>query len=381
MKALRTNTLAGGLLVVALGTFASYPVSAQVAGVRTFSTTVLNSPAGFSDPFAESITNSGDVVGWASTTTGVIRAVKFSTTTGTNLTPFLGSSFNSFALDANASGQVAGYSYDRFDFNLTPHATMYALSANLQTALGALPGSTRTDSQALAVNSSGQTVGWALDSAGRMHAVEFSLAGNVVLGGNFSQAFDINDPGQVVGVFSNRATLFSSGGIVDLGSLYGQFSHSSAVAINNAGWAVGHSEASESERATLFRDGLAIDLGTLGGNSRATDINGSGWIVGHSEKAVGIEEFRNTPFLWTERDGMVALEDLIDPSSGWQLSQDEDTSPIINDAGQIVVKAFNPLVGDRLLLLTLSPVPEPAQWAYVIVGVWSIAAITRRRRR
>jgi len=70
-------------------------------------------------------------------------------------------------------------------------------------------------------------------------------------------------------------------------------------------------------------------LGTLLGDttSQARDVNEFGQVVGFSTGANG-----SRAFLYSVSDGMVALNDLIDPASGWVLGW----ATSINDAGQIV---------------------------------------------
>src|SRR5829696_3566721 len=117
----------------------------------------------------------------------------------------------------------------------------------------------------------------------------------------YSQASDINDAGQVVGVstvpqllptprggheLASHAVLWDKGVITDLGTLGGDFSF--ATGINPAGEVVGSSlllpaPNNTGEDAFLWRNGVMTDLGTLGGNeSVAYDINPRGQVVGSS---------------------------------------------------------------------------------------------------
>jgi probable HAF family extracellular repeat protein len=107
------------------------------------------------------------------------------------------------------------------------------------------------------------------------------------LGGSYSQANGINNPGQVVGlsyVTGNavyHACLWQNGTIADLGTLGGSFSE--AKGINEAGQVVGYSDdaAGTATRAFLWQNGTMTDLGTLGGSfSRAFGINNRGQAVG-----------------------------------------------------------------------------------------------------
>ncbi len=110
-------------------------------------------------------------------------------------------------------------------------------------------------------------------------------------GGHYSQAYDINDAGQVVGTSVGDSTgsfahafLYSDGLMKDLGTLEGG-SASEAFGINDAGQVVGETRLSNNSlHAFLYSNGQMQDLGTLDGGirSRAEDINDTGEIVGWS---------------------------------------------------------------------------------------------------
>jgi len=129
-------------------------------------------------------------------------------------------------------------------------------------------------------------------------AERYSITDLGTLGGTYSTAMAINGSGQVVG-YSNtssgetHAFLWQSGlnsgkgSMIDLGTLGG--SYSCPWAINGSGQIVGESTTPSGEtRAFLWQLGLKpgkgymIDLGTLAGfiHSYAYAINGSGQIVG-----------------------------------------------------------------------------------------------------
>jgi probable HAF family extracellular repeat protein len=103
------------------------------------------------------------------------------------------------------------------------------------------------------------------------------------LGGTYSEANDINDSGQVVGIAGTaegtyHGFLYSGGVMTDLGTLGG--SQSMARGINASGQIVGNADTSGGTyHAFLYSGGNMSDL--LGGpTSGASGINASGQIVG-----------------------------------------------------------------------------------------------------
>lgn len=149
-------------------------------------------------------------------------------------------------------------------------------------------------------------------------------------GGDYSEAFGVNDAGTVVGNSNNRETvwafLWNAGeGMHELSPLPGD-SATRAFAINNSGQVVGFSSGKHGVRAVVWSAKLeAISLGTLpGGNySEAYAINNAGEVVGMSNSSSGMR-----PFLWTSRDGMIDL--------GILQGSESCKAVRINNAGQVV---------------------------------------------
>jgi probable HAF family extracellular repeat protein len=168
------------------------------------------------------------------------------------------------------------------------------------------------------------------------------------LGGTHSQAFAINDAGQVIGrAFTGSAEhafLWDSGGMTDLGTLGGE--QSGAWDINESSQVVGSAQtASFVSHAFRWEAGTMTDLALPGDTrfSTALAINEAGHVVGDV-----VEDLTQFAFLW--RDGkMLDLNNLIPVDSGWILLRAND----INDSGQIVGYGVREgFAGFRAFLLT-----------------------------
>jgi probable HAF family extracellular repeat protein len=134
------------------------------------------------------------------------------------------------------------------------------------------------------------------------------------LGGANSQAHDMNDHTQVVGVSNtadgnDHAFLWTAArGMEDLGTLGGRYSF--ALGISKTGKVVGQSEtaAGTFEAFLWTRGGGMRSLGTLGGEAAsAFSINTHREVVGASATA---GSFITLPFLWTRASGMQPLPTL-----------------------------------------------------------------------
>ena len=121
-----------------------------------------------------------------------------------------------------------------------------------------------------------------------------------------AEALAINDNGQAVVNFNDRAFLWSlKGGFSDLGDLGGGKSY--GYAINNLGQIVGESYInSTTSHAFLWQSGQMLDLGGLTGGVKniAVSINNLG-------QAVGGTIYSNStmaPFIWTQTNGLQPLD-------------------------------------------------------------------------
>ncbi len=190
------------------------------------------------------------------------------------------------------------------------------------------------ESGAQAVNSSGQVVGWALNTIPDPYFfVGFSSA--------------IYDYYQPIYPYQERAFFWEDGVMQDLGTL-GTGNDALATAINERGQVIGISyTSSTANQVTNINCGMGpmptvdpflwdkhsgmIDLGTLGGTCGAAAwINSRGQIVGFSDLA---GDQKSHTFLWSKQNGMQDLGTLGGSSSG---------PSMINDGGEVVGESLLP---------------------------------------
>jgi probable HAF family extracellular repeat protein len=150
------------------------------------------------------------------------------------------------------------------------------------TDLGALPGSDW--SEAWGINDRGQIVGASRVGA-EMRAVLWhdgimTDLGTLPTGGSCT-ARAINDRGLIVGYCGARAFRWERGKMVDIGTLPGG-TYSVAFDIGPSGDIVGYTDARVATRAFRWERGVMADLGVLTwGSSAASGINARGDMVGH----------------------------------------------------------------------------------------------------
>lgn len=202
-----------------------------------------------------------------------------------DLQPLVSTPF-SFANDINDTGITVGGFGNHFDLRV--------LSLNIFTSTLVDHGRPPGTSSALAtgINAGGVIVGVSTPAAGGQNGFALRPAGYVDLG-PAGDVRRINDSGRITGsvMVSNLDRIAA---IYDLNA--------------GSGWQ---------------------QLGTLPGftSSIAFDANDDGQVVGHCSRQSA--PFR--PFIWSAADGLVDLNSLIDPASGWVL----ETASSINASGEI----------------------------------------------
>ena len=271
--------------------------------------------------------------------------------------------YESVANAVNDDGQVVGLFTNTIPdansmfFGIGYQTRAFSWKGGIMQDLGTLGG---TNAQALLVNERGQVVGESyLNSNPSPACAAMGLNLNLAtgaflwekgemrnlgsLGGTCTVPSDLNDRGQIVGISSLpgdqnvHAFLWENGTMKDLGNTFGG-PGSAAIAINNAGHAVGWGQpAGEkfAQRASLWKNGVQTDLGTFATDCAFADtINSKDQIAGASYPNCNFE-MPGRGFLY-ENGELVDLNTLIPPLSKLYISEPET----INDRGEIAGIGF-----------------------------------------
>jgi probable HAF family extracellular repeat protein len=291
--------------------------------------------------------------------------------------PTLGGRVSSIS-DINNSGTVVGVSRTA---EQVPHATVYLSGAIID--LGEIRG---FPSAAAAINDYGVIVG---EMRGDDSTIGFIMNGpeHVMtlgsLGGRVTMPTDINNQGQVVGISlsgkpwttgptdapAQEGFLWQNGVMVGIGSLGGNTSN--AFSINDLGQIVGETALSDGEFHAFIYDpnGGMRDLGTSGMQSAAHSINNAGVVVGYAVDELG--KWRAA--LFDESSEVQFLDQLIPSDSGWErLIRATD----VNTQGQI---AGVGLFAGEIRGFILTPIPEPAAILAAALALMGLFSAARRR--
>jgi probable HAF family extracellular repeat protein len=296
--------------------------------------------------FANAINDHGQVVGGASTLSGESHAFLFSGGSLQDLGTLGGS--NSVARDINNHGTIVG-SADPVSAPSSYYQQAFRYAGGSMTALGTLPGGAGSD--AYAINNHG-----------------------LIGGSSFEGEITLPE-------YPFHAVFFRGGGVDPLG--VSDVGNSAVYGLNDLGQAVGGIPTStiiHGSHAFLYSGGVVTDLGALDvfDDSIATDINGLGQVVGSSAVQLSESTYGYHGFLYDSATGMVDLNSLIDPATGWVITDAEG----INGAQQIAATACRGgAIGEcyAVRLDLVSAVPEPSSWAMLAFGLGAIGL--RRARR
>jgi probable HAF family extracellular repeat protein len=204
----------------------------------------------------------------------------------------------------NSAGQIAG-------INVIGGSYRGLVYGGSWTNLGTLGG---TDSYAAAINNSARVVGYSLNGSGLDHAFLWTpggtggVPGNVqmkdlgTLGGNSSEAYSINQTGQITGYAQNgqndRAFLYGGGVMTDIGSRLGSsLPNSYGFGINDSGHVTGtaYNSSFSVAHAFFYNSTTAVDIGSLGQGAYGLAINNNDQITGYSTTSASVDHaFRYT---------------------------------------------------------------------------------------
>jgi len=286
---------------------------------------------GGANSIAWAINDSGTVVGSADTA-DALRAFTYHGGALTALPEDLW-----VARDINQAGAITGSGRVEGYFS-----NAYIYANGVATFLGGLPSTDEEGSAGIGINNAGKVVGEAIvGGAPNRPTQPFLYSGGVMqdlgnFGGIFSDARAINDHDQVVGA--------AGGPYLNDGNLY-------------------------PAKAFLWEDGVMRMLGEFSpnGNSFANDINNLGQIVGTARSAQA-----DLAFLY-QGGSMVPLDALIDPASGWTITDANG----INELQQIAATACKLGVCYAVRLDPTAAIPEPAHW--LMLGAGLLALLSRAR--
>ncbi|MBN8643718.1 MAG: hypothetical protein J0L61_00565 [Planctomycetes bacterium] len=368
---------------VAAGALLSIGAAAS-AGIPAYNIVEIGVLAG--DSFSQGFRGSSDgryATGRSLPPSGSSRAYIFDTTTLTmSALPNLASPVRNFGVGnaVNNSGVVVGTGATTA-FGSSPLPLIWNGGVVSQLPLPA----GQTIGRANDVNNNNVAVGSV--NGGSLEAAVVYSGGSAQLitangpGGTFMRtAFGVNDAGLVAGngVDPNNAARnvglvynISSNTMVEVGALPGA-NGALAFDISPAGHVAGSSMLNQGSglpfvwTSSSGMTAIPLPVGTSQGSARG--VNSDGWAVGTASSAFAI------PFLY-DGSQTYRLADLIDPSTGWDLSTNTSSSALsISDNGVIIGTGVRNGVVKAYAMI---PVPTPGAGA--LLGGLGVVAARRRR--
>jgi len=338
---------------------------------QTYTITDLQTLPGFGSSYADDNNNTGLVTGCSDNSVPPTKpcstnipsdAFLWSRSDGMQDLGNLPGNDQSVGYEVSDSRVVVGYSGNTQNKTFQPFVwTRSKGMAELPT----LPGGSEF-SFATAITSKGVIVGESQVSNGDVDIVTWTPSGatysirdiGILPGVPFCYTYDINEKQQVTGIayFNNAGTRYhaflwsNATGWKDLGTLPGGV-NSKGIWMTDSGVVTGTSDSAQySAGVTVYWDaaGTIHSIGTLpGGTSSAPGfISNSFQILGDSTVTGGDSH----AYIWTQKNGMQDLNDMIPPNSGWVLHH----ASSIDKTGHIV--GYGTINGaNHAFLLTPAP--------------------------